>query len=180
MAKQMCKAVSKSTGEPCKRTVVPGAVVCRWHGGAAKQVREKGQLRVFEGQVRELFGKQAPEVKPVDNPLAAYADLAGRVTAWMEHMDRMLDDLKIVGYEGQNGEQIKAAVQLYERAMDRANSVLGSYARLNIDDRLAKITEVQANVITRAIEAVIAYFGATSEQAIAARQLAARHLKAVT
>ena len=61
--------------------------------------------------------------------------------------------------------------------MDRANTVLSSYARLRIDDRLAVISKQQADMVMRAIEAVITLFGATGDRATEARTLAARHLR---
>jgi hypothetical protein len=40
-----CKALSKQTGQRCKRKAIPGGEVCRWHGGAAKQVRARAGVR---------------------------------------------------------------------------------------------------------------------------------------
>jgi hypothetical protein len=149
------------------------------HGGAAPQVRNAAERRLIEAEIRDLFGRTMPESVPVDNPLAAYAEFAGRVMAWMRLMDSLLGDLRTVGYTGKAGEQIRAEVQLYERAMDRANTVLSSYARLNIDTRLAAITEQQATTVLRAVEAVIAHLGATGPAAAEARQVAAAHLRLV-
>ena len=41
----MCTAVSKQTGKPCKLKAIPGGTVCRFHGGAAKQVKAKAAVR---------------------------------------------------------------------------------------------------------------------------------------
>lgn len=153
---------------------------CKLHGGSTPSVSKGSHLRLAEREARELFGKTAPEIVPVDNPLAAYAEFAGRVLGWMRFMDTMLDDLRTLDVTtASQGEQVRAIVQLYERSMDRANNVLSAYARLNIDTRLAAITEQQAKTVMRAIEAVIAQLGADPEQATAARATAARHLRAV-
>lgn len=45
---QPCRATSKATGKPCGRTAEPGATVCRYHGGAAPQVKRKAALRLLE------------------------------------------------------------------------------------------------------------------------------------
>lgn len=181
MEAKRCGAKTRGEGNPpCKNPVVPGATRCRFHGGATPNGKRAAEVRLMEAQARELFGKLTPDIEPVDNPLEAYAAFAGRVMAWMGLMDSLLDDLRTVGYESErNGEQIHAAVQLYERSMDRANTVLSSYARLNIDERLAKLTEVQSKAVMRAIEAVINHYGGSREQASEARGLAARHLRAV-
>ena len=147
---------------------------CKLHGGSSPSVSRM----VLESQARDLFGKIAPEAGPVDNPLAAYADLAGRVLAWLQLMDSLLDDLRTVDVTtASQGEQARAVVTLYERAMDRANTVLGSYARLRIDDRLAAITERQADMVVRALDAVIAHLGATGPAAAEARKVGAAHLR---
>lgn len=178
--KPRCTGHSSRTGDPCKLWPVKGSTVCHKHGGAAPQVRKKATLRLVESSARELFGRIAPEPVPVDNPLAAYADFAGRVMAWLDLMDSQLDDLRSVGYESERvGEQIHAAIQLYERAMDRANTVLASYARLNIDERLSGITERQAEQVVRALDAVIAFLGASGPQAIEARKVGAQQLRLV-
>lgn len=156
-----------------------GEGACKLHGGSTRSVRKGAHLRLAEQQARELFGKTAPEIVPVDNPLAAYAEFAGEVMAWKQLMASLLEDLTDVSVTSEfQGEQIAAAVQLYERSMDRANTVLSSYARLNIDARLASISEQQAKTVMRAIEAVITLLGADRDQANQARQLAARHLRA--
>lgn len=155
-----------------------GAGRCKLHGGCAPSGRKAGSLKLVEQQARQLFGKVVPDIVPVDNPLAAYAAFAGEVMAWKQLMASLLEDLSIVAVTSEfQGEQIAGAVQLYERAMDRANTVLSSYARLRIDDRLAVISKQQADMVMRAIEAVITLFGATGDRAIEARTLAARHLR---
>jgi hypothetical protein len=40
-----CTAVSKQTGKQCKAKAIPGGTVCRWHGGAASQVKAKAAIR---------------------------------------------------------------------------------------------------------------------------------------
>lgn len=179
--KRQCTGHSSRTGEPCKLSPVKGSSVCHKHGGRAPQVKAKAEYRLVEQQARALFGQIAPEVVPVDNPLAAYAAYAGRVMAWLDLMDSLLDQVRTVEVTTvAQGEQTRATVQLYERAMDRANTVLASYARLNIDTRLASITEQQAKTVMRAVEAVIAHLGASGDQATGARAVAARHLRAVS
>lgn len=40
-----CTAVSKQTGNQCKPKAIPGGTVCRWHDGAAGQVKAKAAVR---------------------------------------------------------------------------------------------------------------------------------------
>jgi hypothetical protein len=138
-------------------------------------------VELIEREVRELFGKIAPEPVPVRNPLAAYAVFAGKVMAWMDLMDTLLDDLRVVGFESEYaGVQVQAVVQLYERAMDRANTVLSSYARLKIDERLAAITSKQADAVIAALEAGLNAAGVRDPgQRTLAKSAASRELRAV-
>lgn len=127
-----------------------------------------------------MFGRVAPEVVPVDNPLEAYAMFAGRVMAWLRHMDSLLADVESPRYRGATAEQVRGEVVLFERAMDRANTVLSTYARLNIDDRLAAIQERQADALIQALEAGLLAAGVVDVESVAAaRAAAARHLRAV-
>lgn len=179
---RFCGARTRSDGK-CKRpagwgTDHVGEGPCKLHGGCTPTVSKGAHLRLVERQARELFGKVAPDAVPVENPLQAYAEFAGRVMAWLDLMDSLLDDLRSVGYRDAPG-VANAKVQLYERAMDRANVVLRDYARLGIDSRLAAITEAQAKTVMRAIEAVITLLAPDAELANEARQVAARHLRAV-
>lgn len=124
-------------------------------------------------QAEKLVGE------PVDNPLAELAKLAGRARAWMEFFEEKVNSLgEELRYEGKAGEQLRAEVALYERAMDRLGKFLADFGRLNIDERLAKIEEAKADVVLRAIDAALAHAGVTGTQATEAKRVAARHLRA--
>lgn len=74
---ERCEATAKSTGERCKNPPMKGTNVCRMHGGAAKQVREKAQERLdrmadrttgnIEADIEDLHAEynrtEDPEVK---------------------------------------------------------------------------------------------------------------------
>ena len=46
-ARGTCTATSKTSGKPCRYPAVPGAAVCRFHGGNAPQVRAKAMDRLI-------------------------------------------------------------------------------------------------------------------------------------
>lgn len=125
-----------------------------------------------------MFGKTY-DTTPVGNPLEVFAELAGTVRGWMQTMEALVADLNSPGYAALTGEQVKAEVQLFERAMDRANNVLSTYARLNIDDRLARITEAQQFMVMQAIEAALSAAGVSGAKAIEAKKAAAKRLRVV-
>jgi hypothetical protein len=43
-----CTATAKSTGNRCLQPAIPGGTVCRYHGGAAPQVKAKAEERLAE------------------------------------------------------------------------------------------------------------------------------------
>lgn len=173
-------------GEQCLHWAIPGGTVCAWHGGGASQVRAAANRRLAD---EALMRKAAGLVgEPVDNPLAELANLAGRARAFMELMEERVQTLLDGGstgdgqcgirYKGGAGEQLRAEVALYERAMDRVGKFLADFGRLNIDSRLAQIEEAKADVVLRAIDAALAHAGVTGPQATEAKRVAARHLRA--
>lgn len=43
-----CTAKSRTSGQQCRKKAIPGGTVCRYHGGAAPQVKRRAQLRLLE------------------------------------------------------------------------------------------------------------------------------------
>jgi hypothetical protein len=116
---------------------------------------------------------------PIDNPLTELAKLAGEVVAWKELIAGYVADLNSVRYSTDAGEQVRGEIVLFERALDRCAVVLTAIARLNIDDRLARVSERQAATVADALSAVLADMGMSHEQQREARTRVARHLRSV-
>lgn len=176
MAEQ-CTATAKSTGNRCTRPVVRGARVCRFHGGKAPQVKAAATLRLAEEEARK--GLARLDAEPVSDPFTALSELAGQAVAWKDQLAAKVNELTTIRYEamGAGTEQLRAEVALFERALDRCASVLGLIAKLNIDERMARINERQAEAVIRAVDAAIAAAGVTGPAAAQARQVAARELR---
>lgn len=150
--------------------------------------------RVAEAQV--LRGLARLDVAPIDDPLTELSKLAGQVVAWKDALGEQVNRLSTGTCSGCGGEdpelaelryaasgagteQLRAEVALFERALDRCAQVLGLIAKLGIDDRMARISERQADAVVRAVEAALAHAGVTGQPAAEARQVAARSLRAV-
>lgn len=144
-----CHATSLSTGKDCGNNAITGARVCRMHGGSAKQVRDAAARRTAEQQAHEALGHL--QVDPCDDPLTALSQLAGEVIAWKELLADRVSVLCTVGYAGPVGEQIRADIQVFERALDRCAHILGMIAKLNIDERLVRVREAQVRIISDAL-----------------------------
>lgn len=157
-----------------------GQSVCRKHGGAAPQSKAAAVRRQVEVEARQVLAELG--VPAVEDPLAQLLRLAGEVLAWQRATAALVNGLEDgIRYRGANGaEQLRAEIALYERSMDRAIQVLAAIARLNIDERLVRVTERQADALVGAVNAALEAAGIHGgEQAEAARKAAARHLRSV-
>ncbi|MBO1767056.1 hypothetical protein [Allobranchiibius sp. GilTou38] len=84
------------------------------------------------------------EAAPIVDPLGRLLDLAAEAAQWLDVIRERVKVLQDVRYEAVGaGEQVRAEIVLYERAQDRLGKFLTDVARLGIEDRLARVSEVQ-------------------------------------
>ena len=176
-SRQRCGGTNRA-GRPCgnaagKGTDHVGAGNCANHGGCTRS----GRMAAAREQARAELA--ALDVAPVGDPLRQLALLAGQVLAWRDSMAGRVNALGSLRYGTDGGEQLRAEVALYERSLDRAERVLVAMARLNIDERLAAVTEAQASIIERAVTAALASEGLDLAAQDRARRVVGRHLRAV-
>jgi hypothetical protein len=148
---------------------------CRKHFGNSPNVAKAAEKQRLEHEVRDLLARL--DVTPVEDPLTELQKLAGEVVAWKNAMAAKVNELTSVRYETLYGEQLRSEVALFERAMDRCERVLTAMARLNIDARLARISEEQGRLVTEALRGALAELGLSQEAQMAARPVVARHLQ---
>lgn len=180
---RLCQAKKRQGEGYCQQpsgwgTDHAGVGRCKFHGGNTATQRAAAHAQIAEATARQMFGHDF-QAKPIHNPLDAFAEIAGTVHGWMQLMQRLVEDLGSPRYETMTGEQIRGEVQLFERALDRCNTVLGTYAKLNIDERLARIEQAKAERVLRAVEAALAAAGVAGARAIEAKRVAARVMQVV-
>lgn len=179
----LCGARLRQAEGTCRKTAGwgtdhPGYGACRLHGGSTVTQTVGAARRRAEADVRAVLAEL--DIPAVEDPLAALLELAGQVIAWQKATATLVNGLEELRYEDSKGsEQLRSEVVLYERAMDRAVNVLAAIARLNIEERLARVTERQADAVIDAIDAALAAVGVTGQDAARAKQAAARHLRSV-
>lgn len=144
--KARCSAKArKAPGGICHTHPVKRQRRCRMHGGTSPKAQQRAQRDEVREQVQDLLSKH--DTGPVQDPLTALKGLAGEVVAWKDAMRDKVAELDTLSYSTDYGETARAVVQLFERAMDRAGEFLFKIAKLNIDERLAAVTERQAQMI---------------------------------
>lgn len=152
---------------------------CKLHGGSTRTVSKGAHRQLLEREAaKQLAALNAP---PVTDPLTELTKLAGQVIAWRDALAEKVNELTSVRYENSHGgEQLRAEVALFERAMDRCVSVLTAMARLDIDNRLVRITERQAEQVVQALRNTFAAINLSREQEAQANIVMARELRALS
>ena len=119
--REKCTATSKQSGKRCGHWPVPGATVCKWHGGGAPQVRAAAEQRLQEAQALALARKAAGEVdvaafgdpfSALETALAHQHALALRLLAIVEQIPD--DELR---YRGKMAEQLRGEVTAAQTAL---------------------------------------------------------------
>jgi hypothetical protein len=177
--KKRCTAHSSRTGDPCKLWAIRGGTVCNKHGGRAPRVKAAAAARVVEQEITATLGRL--DIKPIHDPLTALADLAGEITAWKELAAERVSALKDLAARNytSGSDEVRAEIQVYERALDRCVHVLATIARLNIDERLVKISQQQADLVKQALLGALDDAGLPREQQREAATHLARRLRLV-
>ena len=154
-----------------------GVGACRFHGGllpnhqvAAHRVQLDNQARI---ELKKL------DLVPIENPLEQLQMLAAEVVAWKDIVARKVEELDSWTTSSiMEAEEIRAVISAYERALDRANTVLSGMVRLNLEERQQKLSAAWGLVMVELLEAV---FGAkelsmTREQLATSKAIVAREL----
>lgn len=161
MTRPKCSS-RRSDGQPCGNWPIKGGTVCGSHGGKAPQVKAKAAQRVVEQQARAALARL--DVPPVEDPLSELAKVCAQVITWKDSMADRVNALTSLRYSTEGGEQLRAEVALWERALDRCERFLTAMARLNIDERLARISEERAELIITVLTIALERAGIEGEQ----------------
>jgi hypothetical protein len=138
----------------------PGTGRCKLHGGSTPTHRKAAVEQQARAELARL------DLPPVEDPLSELARVCGQVLGWKDMLAEKVNALASLRYENEaGGEQLRAEVALWERALDRCERFLTAMARLNIDERLAKISEERAELIISVLTAALERAGVDAGQA---------------
>lgn len=176
--RSFCGARKRQGEGTCHRpagwgTPHPGTGNCKLHGGCTRD-------QITADTVNRAYAELAQlDVLPVGDPLEQLAILAGQVLAWRDSMADRINALGSLRYESaEGGEQLRAEVSLWERALDRCERVLTAMARLNIGERMAKVSEAQLELMEKALRYALDDAGLGLEEQDRAANVFTRHLRA--
>jgi hypothetical protein len=143
-------------------------------------VATAGRRELLEREARGYLAKYGVAT-PVDNPVQALSELAGECAALKDYFaDRVkqLRDPEFTSLTVLGADQISALVSAYERALDRFARVLTDMAKLNVEDRLAKVSEAEALALGASLDRALLAAGVESAQRARVLELLATELLA--
>jgi hypothetical protein len=155
-----CKATSTRTGQQCQAYPVRGAQVCAAHGGRAPQVKAAARRRLeverVEADVAAVLAFEG--VTPIADPLEELGKLTAEVVAFKDALSARVNALREVRYSapGSGAEQLRAEVQLLERAQDRAGRLLALLVSSGFQERRVRIEERQGQLVGVALKQIFA------------------------
>jgi hypothetical protein len=158
-----CTAISKQTGKQCKAKAIPGGTVCRWHGGAAGQVKAKAAIRA---EVMN-WGLGDTHVDPGEVLLRLVTQSAARAQRYASELESLVDEegltaamigeiqipTKHGGYKA--GEYIRGVAQLEAQERDRCANFATKAVAAGLAERTVRIAERQGQLMVEMVQAAL-------------------------
>jgi hypothetical protein len=173
-------------GEQCKSMAPLGGTVCRFHGGAAKQVKAKAAVRAEVLQ----WGLGDAHSDPGEVLLRLVTQSARRVEAYAHELEQHVAEsptlraaliAQAYGEFGPIGEYIRGLAQLEAQERDRCAGFAAKAVAAGLAKRTVELAERQGQLIAELLRAVLLdpELGLTDEQRRAMPNVARRHLALV-
>jgi hypothetical protein len=150
-------------GEPCRFPPVPGAAVCRFHGGNAPQVRAKAASRVASAQIEAgllRLGVPLVGADPAGQLLEQLAEAAGNVAFLRSILQKQQEqsdspERPLLLNQGW-GTDIAPLVRLYGEWCDRVARLAKLALDAGVAERTVLLLERQADLLADLVERVLA------------------------
>lgn len=148
---------NKIEPRPCTKYPREGAAVCQAHGGNAPQVIAAAKGRILDSEARRLLNLEGFE--PIHDPYTALAELAGETVKLKDILLAKVEELTnlktTLFTEKGATEQIDVVFSAYERALDRCEKILSGMARLDLEDRIARLhTRINTDAVNKILVAM--------------------------
>lgn len=176
--KRRCKGHNRKGGQ-CGNSAVPGALVCKRHGGAAPQVQAAAQRRVAIAEARqaaETLGLLI-DISPEQALLDEVQRCAGMVAFYQARVEQVADGgfeqlvfgltkSKIGGEDGGDTFEAKPSVwlQLLNEERDRLVRVCAAALRAGIEERRVKLAEQQGILVAAVVRRILTRLNLSEDQ----------------
>jgi len=157
-----------------------GAGRCKFHGGSTAQHQAAAVEVLVQRQFRAFLAEHGTPAS--DDPVAAITRILGETAAWYDFMRQLIGELSTADWESkgpQGSVQLSIYIATFERAQERAARLLMDFVRLGIEERLARVTELQGRAIASVLLGALADLG-LGERAEEATAAVGRRLELVT
>ncbi len=147
-----CQAWSRTSGQRCAQRAMIGQKVCGWHGGRSPQAKAAAQRRLARAEAEALLADVNAD--PITNPIEELSRLAGEVKGMKEVLAARLNRLD--ADPETSPLRYTAALDAYERVLDRSARLLDVLARSGVEERYVRISEQQGQIFAGAQRAILA------------------------
>jgi hypothetical protein len=127
-----------------------GAKRCRMHGSSTGRARAAASRRVAEQAALRAVEREG--VQSLGDPIEALRQLASEALELKSYFAGRVEALEQLRYEGHAGEQLRAEVGLFERALDRAQKFVADLAKLGLSERAIRVDEARVLLIVAAVQ----------------------------
>lgn len=153
------------------------------HGGGAPQVKAAAERRLAlqQAQAHVTANLDATEKLDLEGVYREMLKTAAMAVQWRDRWQERVDRLEQIRYmaPGSGTEQVRAEIQLLERAMDRTSRVLELIARLDLDSRIKAISARQGDLVALVMNRALNAGGITVQQRDAIESALAQELHRV-
>lgn len=180
--KDRCTAHNQS-GSQCKNPAVPGATVCRFHGGAAPQVKAAAQRRLALADAHlaaETLGLLV-DVSPEQALLDEVQRCAGMVAFYQRQVELLAEvNVEKLVPKGPFGQYRSEWVKLFNEERDRLTHTSAAAIRAGIEERRVQLAEQQGQLVAAVIRRILTRLNLTDDQASLVATVVPEELRALT
>lgn len=117
-------------------------------------------------------------MREITDPLDEFAHIVADARAWYDWAAERVAELYAIRREDEKGgEQLRAEVVVFERAIDRVGKLLVDWVRLGLDERMTRLSEEQGRMMGTLIDRVLDDLGLGADPRVPA--VLDRHLTAL-
>jgi hypothetical protein len=155
-----CGANCRSKEGPCRNkagwgTDHVGVGRCRKHLGNTENHRVSAARQATTAEATEML-KRLGQPAPLGDPVEELLQLGAEIRAWLEVLRELVARAKdIATYDVAHREYERASIKLYGEQLDRAHRVLSDLAKLGLDQRRVRVSEIQTATLVAAVTAMV-------------------------